>query len=440
MPLKRACRKAGPTLLGDYFLWAITCKLLEINEFPEVWANPARRKSAEKRLIALRIQSESMPEPGSRRRRMGSAQSTVSPAFEPEMSPKIPESGSKSDFEGLGCLFERDRLVRNRREKPVRVARRARFQPATPLELSPVPPPLRVAPNGVEWLLVPAWEAVPWLWHGFSTRRGGISTAYRQEGAPGELNLGFTPEDERENVLRNRELLSEAVTGNPETPLATLRQIHSSVLVVGGPASACAEPGKPVGRGDGLMTDEPSVLLAIQTADCIPVLVADRRRRAVAAFHAGWRGTVKRIVESGIGRMRMEFGSRTEDLVAAIGPGNLVCCYQVGEDVLSEFESQFSYGAELFREVYDSDPVRAKYPLLFMTQRAPGHSPLGPNLHVDLVEANRRQLLAAGLKPDAIQIVGACTHCHPELFFSHRGSRGRCGRMLSVIGLRGTRN
>ena len=139
----------------------------------------------------------------------------------------------------------------------------------------------------------------------------------------GELNLGFTPDDQRENVLRNRQLLAEALTGDPTTPLATVRQIHSNVLVVGGPASACSEPGKPLGKGDGLMTDQPGVLLGIQTADCIPVLVADRRRRAVAAFHAGWRGTVKRIVENGIGRMRMEFGSRPEDLVAAIGPGIL---------------------------------------------------------------------------------------------------------------------
>ena len=184
------------------------------------------------------------------------------------------------------------------------------------------------------------------------------------------------------------------------------------------------------------MTDEPGLLLAIQTADCIPVLVADRKRRAVAAFHAGWRGTVKRIVESGIGRMRLAFGSRPEDLVAAIGPGIGPCCYAVGEEVLSEFESQFAYARELFREVFYSDPVRKKYPMLFLTQRAPGHSPIGPSLHVDLIEANRRQLLAAGLKPASIQVVGGCTQCHTELFFSHRASRGHAGRMMAVIGIR----
>ena len=185
-----------------------------------------------------------------------------------------------------------------------------------------------------------------------------------------------------------------------------------------------------------MMTDVPGLLLGVQTADCIPVLVADRKRRAVAAFHAGWRGTVKRIVETGVGRMRLEFGSRPEDLIAAIGPGVGACCYAVGEEVLSEFESQFSYGRELFCEVYDSDPIRKRYPMLFLTQRAPGHSPIGPSMHLNLVEANRRQLLAAGLKARAISVVGGCTNCRPDLFFSHRASRGHAGRMLSVIGVR----
>jgi YfiH family protein len=184
------------------------------------------------------------------------------------------------------------------------------------------------------------------------------------------------------------------------------------------------------------MTDKPGILLAVQTADCIPVLVADRKRRVVAAFHAGWRGTVKRIVETGVGRMRLEFGSRPEDMIAAIGPGVGTCCYAVGEEVFSEFESQFLYGRDLFHEVYSADVVRQKYPMLFLTQRAPGHSPIGPSLHLDLVEANRRQLLDAGVKPRSIKIVGGCTSCEPALFFSHRASQGHAGRMMAVIGIR----
>lgn len=297
-----------------------------------------------------------------------------------------------------------------------------------------------VAANGVEWFPVPGWDEIPWLWHGFSARRGGVTRAYSTEpgepNLPGELNLGFTAEDDRDGVIHNRRLLAETVTGNPATPLVTLRQIHSSVTISRDPIlDAAGVPGqRPPSRGDGLMTRQPGLLLGIQTADCIPVLVADRRLKAVAAFHAGWRGTVRRIVENGIGRMRLEFGSQPEDLVAAIGPGIGPCCYAVGEEVQSEFESQFTYGSELFREVASSDPVRSRYPLMFLNQRAPGHGSQG--LHLDLIEANRRQLLAAGLGADAIEVVGACTNCHPEMFFSYRASKGRCGRMMSVIGIR----
>jgi YfiH family protein len=328
--------------------------------------------------------------------------------------------------------------VRNLHGKAAGVTRRVRFERAEPEELSQPAPLPRVAANGVQWLAVPAWEKpgrlnLKWLWHGFSTRRGGASRAYCADGAPGELNLGFTPSDDRETVVRNRRLLAEAVSGDPVMPLVTLRQIHSSLILTAGAADACRElPWK----GDGMTTDEPGLLLGIQTADCIPVLVADRKRRVVAAFHAGWRGTVKRIVENGIGRMRLLYGCRPEDLIAAIGPGVGACCYAVGEEVLSGFESQFAYARELFREVYSTDPVRNKYPMLFLTQRAPGHSPIGPSLHLNLVEANRRQLLAAGLKPRSIQSIGGCTSCQREMFFSHRASQGHAGRMMSVIGIR----
>lgn len=337
-------------------------------------------------------------------------------------------------------MIEQDGSIRNRGRKPTRVGRSERFaRPATE-ETSRTPPVPARAAGGVGWFPVPGWEQIPWLWHGFSTRLGGVSRAYCGEGDSADLNLGFTSHDDRANVLRNRALLVEAISGDPSTPLVTLRQIHSSVVVI--PRSGTSGNGAtgPPPRGDGLMTREPGILLGIQTADCIPVLVADRKQKAVAAFHAGWRGTVKRIVENGVGRMRLEFGSRPGDLIAAIGPGILSCCYAVGEEVLSEFESQFTYCRELFHEVHDTDPVRTRYPLLFLTQRAPGHTPTASSLHVDLIAANRRQLLAAGLQAGAIRVVGACTNCHPELFFSHRGSRGRCGRMMSVIGIKaGTR-
>jgi len=348
-------------------------------------------------------------------------------------SSSTPNSDSCPDVEGIDALCRQAGLVRSLRGQAAGVTRRVRFERALPWELSKAAPAPRLAPNGVHWLPVPHWDKTPWLWHGFSTRKGGESRAYCGDGAPGELNLGFTAPDDRNTVARNRQLLSEAVTGNPATPLVSVRQIHSSVVRIATAQDAARE--RPW-KADGIMTDEPGLLLGIQTADCIPVLVADRKRRAVAAFHAGWRGTVKRIVECGVGLMRLEFGSRPEDLIAAIGPGIGACCYAVGEEVLSSFESQFEYSNHLFREVYDTDAVRTKYPMLFLTQRAPGHSPMGPSLHLDLVEANRRQLLAAGVRSRAIRSVGGCTSCQPELFFSHRASHGHAGRMLSVIGIR----
>jgi hypothetical protein len=348
------------------------------------------------------------------------------------MPSSTPESSPKQKLQQIDALFERAGLQRCLRGKASGVTKRMRLKRSTQQELIPAAPVPRIASNGVQWLAVPAWEKMDWLWHGFSTRHGGLCRAYCADDSPGELNLGFTPEDDRDTVAQNRRLFVEAVSGDPSTLLVDLHQIHSNLVLL---ASAADATRKKPRSADGLMTSEPGLLLGIRTADCIPILVADRKRRAVAAFHAGWRGTVERIVESGIGRMRLQFGSRPEDLVAAIGPGIGPCCYSVGEEVLSSFESQFAYARELFREVYDSDPVRNKYPMLFMTQRAPGHSEIGPSLHLNLVEANRRQLLAAGLNPKAIHLIGGCTSCHRELFFSHRGSEGHAGRMMSVIGI-----
>ena len=283
----------------------------------------------------------------------------------------------------------------------------------------------------------------PWLIHGFSTRLGGASRVYGDDA----LNLGFTKDDSKAAVERNRSAFLRELgadgsgharvpgkiprRGNSQLwPLVTLRQIHSDII------HFVDSPPKSQLAGDGLITATPRLCLDIQSADCLPIILVDPKRRAVGAFHAGWRGTVKRIVEKGVGEMHRRFGSRPADLKAAIGPGIHTCCYEVGAEVREKFESQFSYAAKLFREVEERDPVRDKYPMLFLTARPPGHSILPKKLFLDLVEANRRQLLAAGVSAKSIEASPLCTNCRPDLLFSYRAEKGKTGRMMAVAGIR----
>ncbi|MGB7584200.1 MAG: peptidoglycan editing factor PgeF [Terriglobales bacterium] len=288
-------------------------------------------------------------------------------------------------------------------------------------------PPARKQPPSI--LTVAAFSKIPWLVYGFSTRKGGFSKVYGGH----SLNLGFTAHDSRATVERNRAAFQFQVGashGKKLWPLITMRQIHSDLI------HSVSRPPADQLFGDGLITDTPGILLAIQTADCLPVILVDTKRRAIGVFHAGWRGTVLRIAEKGVGEMRGCFGTRPRDIKAAIGPGIHGCCYQVGEEVRQNFESQFAYAADLFREVKESDPVREKYPLLFLTARAPGHGELPATIFLDLVEANRRQLIDAGVPGRNVHASPLCTSCRADLLFSHRAERGVTGRMMGVAGIR----
>jgi polyphenol oxidase len=280
----------------------------------------------------------------------------------------------------------------------------------------------------LEILQAAALKRIPWLVHGFSTRSGGVTTFYGTR----SLNLGFTKEDDRERVQENRKRLLLAVgaeTRKKPWPLIVNRQVHSDIIHV------VRTPPAGLLIGDGLMTNLPGVALAVQTADCFPLLLVDTVNQVVGAFHAGWRGTVKRIAEKGVGVMRHEFGSRPKDMYAAIGPGIQQCCFEVGDEVREEFESQFPWAGELFHEVRSSDAVRERYPLLFMNARAPGHGDDCAKLHLDLREANRRQLIGAGVPASHISALEGCTASDTRRFFSHRAEKGNTGRMMAVIGI-----
>jgi polyphenol oxidase len=295
--------------------------------------------------------------------------------------------------------------------------------------LKVVSPKEKTAKPSLEILAAGPLSRISWLVHGFSTRRGGFSLPYGGKA----LNLGFTKQDSRPAVERNREAFLHrlgAANGTKPWPLVTLRQIHSDLI------HCVSEPPKQALSGDGLITATVELLVGIQTADCLPIILVDTKHRAVGGFHAGWRGTVKRIVEKGVGEMHRWFGTHPRDIRAAIGPGVHGCCYQVGEEVRSQFESQFAYAGELFRERKETNEIHEKYPLLFLTARAPGHSDLPKLIFLDLVEANRRQLLDAGVSRKNISASDLCTVCRNDLFFSYRAEKGVTGRLMAVAGIR----
>jgi len=194
-------------------------------------------------------------------------------------------------------------------------------------------------------------ERLPWLEHGFGTRRTSAPSA------------------------------------------ATLHQIHSDICV-----AARGRTGL-LGDGDALLENTPAHLVAVKTADCIPILLVDEEHRAVAAIHAGWRGTVAGIVQHALRGMQEEFGTRPARVYAAIGPGSGKCCYEVGAEVAAQFG-----------------------------ETGPGH--------IDLVEANFRQLAAAGVPQPQTYAARLCTKCGADDFHSYRRDREQAGRMLSFIGVK----
>lgn len=266
------------------------------------------------------------------------------------------------------------------------------------------------------------FQKLPWLIHGFSTRPAGVSGLDGQK----VLNLGFMEWDTRENVHENRRRFQSAI-GAEDFTLAPMKQIHSAIIRIF--PSPFAQPCK----GDGSATRETGILLAVQTADCVPILLVDTKKRAVAAVHAGWGGTLARIAQKAVGSMQFEYGSRPPDLLAALGPSIGPCCYEVGAEFVAKFTSQFADAADYFDEAHTGEEPN---PLQWMSMMPPGHQPPPKKVHLDLRKANRSQLLAAGLRLQNIFTSDLCTACLTDLFFSYRKEGALSGRQLSVIGIR----
>ncbi|MDP9340412.1 MAG: peptidoglycan editing factor PgeF [Acidobacteriota bacterium] len=303
---------------------------------------------------------------------------------------------------------------------------RTKTWPRKPTSTSPSRPgapwSIRKSHDGLGVLQVSYFSDIPWLVHGFSTSQGGFSPLHGEK----ILNLAFTEWDERTNVQKNRRLFQSAMAADAFT-LLTLKQFHSDVV-----CDFNVAPGEACG-GDASITNVPNLLLGVQTADCVPILLADPKNRAVAAVHAGWRGTLHRIVEKTIGRMTMQYGTRADDLLAAIGPAIGGCCYEVGTEVAAAFQSQFAQAPEWFDELRTGDEPN---PLQWLNQFPPGHQPPQKNVRLDLRKANRAQLMGAGASEKNIFVSELCTACRPDLLFSYRKQGSESGRMMAAIGIR----
>jgi polyphenol oxidase len=276
--------------------------------------------------------------------------------------------------------------------------------------------------RGVRVLQVPALSEIPWLVHGFSTRPGGASDSHGEK----VLNLGAVEWDTRENVEENKRRFQAALSA-PDLTLICLHQIHSDVV-----RSFEAVPAKQC-KGDASATNRAGLLLGVRTADCAPVLVVDPNKCVVAAIHAGWRGTLQRIVTKTIGQMQMEFDCRPQDLLAAIGPTIGGCCYEVGTEVGSAFAAKFANASEFFDELRTGDEPN---PLQWLNMMPPGHQPPPNKVLLDLKKANRLQLLEAGIREENIFVTELCTSCDVDRLFSYRKQGPASGRLMGVVGIR----
>jgi len=278
----------------------------------------------------------------------------------------------------------------------------------------------------VQILQCGALENISWLAHGFTLRPGGASVLGRKR----VFNLDRTDWDTLENVLANRKKLLSAL-GAGKMQLVSQRQFHSALARVFDAPPAVAL------KGDAALTRTPGLLLAVLTADCVPILLVDTKRRVVAAVHAGWRGTLKRVAEKTLGKMRMVFGTRPRDVLAVLGPGIGRCCYEVGAEVAQAFHSQFACAKEWFEGPFDrlvSDDT--PNPLQWLNMHPPGHQPPPPSVRFDLAAANRWLLEHAGVPAANIFSSDLCTSCRKDILFSHRAEFGKTGRLMGVIGIR----
>lgn len=256
--------------------------------------------------------------------------------------------------------------------------------------------------NGVKVLVCKVLEENGFA-NGFSTRLGGVS-----EFPENDLNLAGFGEDSDENIAKNRKRFLDVF--DEDFSLTTVWQVHSDGVKKVSDLESAENTEE---KFDALISDLPNLLLGVKTADCVPILIGDRKTGAFSAVHAGWRGTVESIILKAIEKMKTEYGTNTADLICAIGPAASCRNYEVGQEVIDEFSAKFSTCGKLFTQ------TRKEHAL------------------IDLHLANREQILSIGVRKQNIFTAPFCTMERTDLFFSYRVENkksGKTGRLMSVIG------
>lgn len=253
----------------------------------------------------------------------------------------------------------------------------------------------------------PLIDTYPFFKTGFSTRLGGVS-----EGIYASMNLSYTRGDQKDKVDENFRRICDAMGVSADRVVISAQEHHTRLQRV---------TEEDIGKGktftgftdvDGLLTNDPDVVLCTQYADCVPLLFADPKKKAVAASHAGWRGTVAEIGRLTVERMEREFGSDPKDILVAIAPSIGKCCFEVDTPVLEAFQQMAVFDQNCY-----VDQGNGKY-------------------RIDLWEVNRRVLISADVKAENITVTDLCTKCHSDVFWSHRvtgGDRGSLAAFISIV-------
>ena len=258
--------------------------------------------------------------------------------------------------------------------------------------------------NGVPFLSYPMLEETGIVNHGFSTRLGGVS-----KGCWATMNISTTRGDDPEDVRENQRRIAGAIGVQPEDMTFTNQTHTTNVAVV-----KAEDRGKRFQETDGMITDVPGICLVTFYADCVPLYFVDPVKKAIGLSHSGWRGTVGKIGKVTIELMQKTYGSDPEDIIAAIGPSICRDCYEVSGDVIQQFRENFdeAYWPELF---YKKE--NGKYQL-------------------DLWRANERIFTEAGIREDHIAVTNVCTHCNPDILFSHRTTGDKRGNVSAFLALK----